>query len=60
MIERDVKTISQIGPMIVEGPRKLRVLRQNQPVGSEPPRANRARDKMTQRVANSWHFVGPH
>jgi hypothetical protein len=32
---------------------KLRVLRQNPPVGSAPPRANRARDKATQRVVSS-------
>jgi hypothetical protein len=39
------------------GHAKLRVLRQNPLVGSEPPRANRARDKVIQRVANSWNFL---
>jgi hypothetical protein len=52
--------ISQTGPIIAEGPTKLSVLRQNPPVGSAPPIANRARDKATQRVASIWHFLGPH
>jgi hypothetical protein len=28
-------------------------------VGSELPRATRARDEVTQRVASSWHIRGP-
>jgi hypothetical protein len=52
--------ISQTGPIIAEGPAKLSVLRQNPPVGSAPPIANRARDKATQRVASIWHFLEPH
>jgi hypothetical protein len=49
-----------MGHTIVVGLTKLRILRQNLPVGSAPPRANRARDKVTQRVANSWHTRGPY
>jgi hypothetical protein len=45
---------------IAEGPVKLRVPRQNQPVEAEPLRANRVRDKATQGVASSWHFLGPY
>jgi hypothetical protein len=37
----------------------LRVLRRNPPVGSESPRVNRARDKATHGVANSWRFPRP-
>jgi hypothetical protein len=33
---RDTTTVTQKGPMIVEGHEKLKVLRQNPPVGSEP------------------------
>jgi hypothetical protein len=47
-------------PQLPNGLPKLRVLRQNLPVRSAPPRANRVRDKATQRVASSWHFLGPH
>jgi hypothetical protein len=39
---------------------KLRVPRKTPPVGLALPRANRARDKATQRVASSWHFLGAH
>jgi hypothetical protein len=49
-----------MGPMIAEGPAELWVLRQNPSVGSAPPRANRARDKATQRVAINWHFLMSH
>jgi hypothetical protein len=38
----------------------LRVPRRNPQVGSKLLRANRARDKATQGVATSWHFLGPH
>jgi hypothetical protein len=48
------------GPTIVEGPAKLKVLRQNLPARSAPPIANRKMDKATQRVASSWHFLGDH
>jgi hypothetical protein len=57
---RDMATVSKIGPMIVKGPAKLRVLRQNPPVESALLRANRARDKFTQRAASSWKFLWPH
>jgi hypothetical protein len=39
---------------------KLRVVGQNQPAGSAPHRANRARDKVTQRMAGNWRYLGPH
>jgi hypothetical protein len=58
-IAPDMTTISQMGPTIVEGPKKLRVLSQIPPDGSAPPRANIVRDRVTQRVANNWHFLGP-
>jgi hypothetical protein len=56
----DMINISKMGPMIVEWPAKLKVQRQNPPVGSASPRANRMRDKVTQGMANSGHFLGPH
>jgi hypothetical protein len=56
----DMVNVSQMGLMIVVGLPKLRVLRQNLPVRSAPPRANKVREKETQRVANSWHFLRPH
>jgi hypothetical protein len=59
-IARDMAIVSQIGPTIAEGPAKLMVLRQNSLVRSVPPKENRVRDKATQRVASSWHFLGPH
>jgi hypothetical protein len=37
--------LSPTGPMIVEGPTKLRILRKPKPVRSVPPRANRASDR---------------
>jgi hypothetical protein len=49
---QDMTTIYKTGPMIVVSLPKLKVLRQNPPVGSAPPRANRARDKATQMVAS--------
>jgi hypothetical protein len=39
--------VSKTGPTIVVGLPKLRVLRQNPPVGSVLPRANREREKVT-------------
>jgi hypothetical protein len=56
---RDMTTVSKTGSMITVGLLKLRVLRKNPPVGSAPPRADRARDNATQRVGNSWHTRGP-
>jgi hypothetical protein len=43
----DTATVSKMGHMIVMGLPKLRVLRENPLVGSVPPRAIRARDKVT-------------
>jgi hypothetical protein len=60
MIAQDTATVSQMGPTVVKGPVKLRVLRQNPLVRLAPPIANRARDKATPRVASSWHYLGPH
>jgi hypothetical protein len=48
-----------MGLMIVMGLLMLWVSRQNRPVGSAPPRADRVRDKATQWVASSWHIRGP-
>jgi hypothetical protein len=48
-----------MGLMIVMGLLMLWVSRQNRPVGSAPPRADRVRDKATQWVASSWHTRGP-
>jgi hypothetical protein len=45
----------KMGHMIVVGLPKLRLLRKNPSVGSAPPRANRTRDKATQRVVSSRH-----
>jgi hypothetical protein len=56
---RDAATISKMGPTIIVGLLKLRVLRQNLSARLAPPRANRARSKVTQRVANSWRYLGP-
>jgi hypothetical protein len=44
---QDMKTISKTGSMIDVGLPKLKILRQNLPVGSVPLRANRVRDKAT-------------
>jgi hypothetical protein len=49
----DMATICKIGLMIVVGLPKLMVQRQNPLVKSTPPRANRVRDKATERVPNS-------
>jgi hypothetical protein len=57
---RDMTTVSKIGPMISMGLLELRVPRQNPRVGSALSRANRARDKETQRKASSWRYPGPH
>jgi hypothetical protein len=48
-----------MGQTIVVGLPELRVPSQNMPVRSAPPRANIARDKATERVANSWCYPGP-
>jgi hypothetical protein len=55
----DMATISKIGPRNIVGLQQVRVLTQNPPVGSVPPRVNRAKDKVTQRVASSWCIRGP-
>jgi hypothetical protein len=50
---RDTAIIFKMGHMIVVGLPMLRIRRQNLAVELEPPRATRARDKVTQRVASS-------
>jgi hypothetical protein len=50
---RDTATISKMGHTIVVGLPMLRVRSQNPPVESEPPRATRVRDKVTQGMASS-------
>jgi hypothetical protein len=39
---------------------ELRVPRKKPLVGSAPSGANKARDKVTQRMASSWRYLGPH
>jgi hypothetical protein len=39
---------------------KLKVLRQNPSAGTAPPRENSARDKVTQRMTNSWCYLSLH
>jgi hypothetical protein len=56
----DMETISKIGPTIDVGLLELKVPRQNLPVGSAPPGANRMRDKVTQMMASSWRYPRPH
>jgi hypothetical protein len=43
----DMATISKMGPTIAVGLLKLRVRRQNPPVGSAQPRVDRMKDKAT-------------
>jgi hypothetical protein len=50
----------QIGPMIVVDLLEFRVLRQNPSTMSEPPRANKVRDKATQMMASNWCYPRPH
>jgi hypothetical protein len=38
---------------------ELRVPRQNLPAGSALPKVNIVRDKATQRMASSWHYLRP-
>jgi hypothetical protein len=57
---RYTTTISKMGPMIVMGLLELRVLRQNLLGSSAPPRGNRARDKVIQRIDSSWCYPGSH
>jgi hypothetical protein len=55
----DTVNISKMDPKIVVGLQQLQVRRQNPPDGSALPRANRARDKVTQGMTSNWHFWGP-
>jgi hypothetical protein len=55
----DTTTICKTVLAIAVGLLKLSVRRQNPPVRSAPLKANRVRDKTTQRVASSWYTQGP-
>jgi hypothetical protein len=57
---RDTTNVSKMGPTITVGLPKLRVPRKNPPDRSALPRANKVRDKVTQRVTSSWRFPRPH
>jgi hypothetical protein len=57
---QDTVSIFKMRHTIAVGLIELRVQRQNLLVWSAPPRANRVRDKETQRMANSWCYPGPH
>jgi hypothetical protein len=46
-------------PQLLWSLAKLRVQMRNPPVGSEPPRATRARDEMTKSVASTWCIRSP-
>jgi hypothetical protein len=48
-----------MGPMIAVGSVKVQGSKVKPINGSELPRATRARDKVTQRVATSWHIWSP-
>jgi hypothetical protein len=50
---QDMAIVSKTGPKIVVGLLEVMVLRQNLPARSASPKANRAMDKVTQRVAIS-------
>jgi hypothetical protein len=53
-------TVSKTGLTIAVGLLELRVRRKNPPVNSASPKANRARDKVTHRMASSWCYPRPH
>jgi hypothetical protein len=53
MTAQDMTIVSKMDHTIVVGLPKLRVSMQNPSVMLAPPGANRARDKVTQRVASS-------
>jgi hypothetical protein len=60
MIARDTANVSKTGPTIVVNLPKPKVPRQNLPVESALPKANRAREKATQKLASSRNYPGPH
>jgi hypothetical protein len=51
--------VSKMGHTIVMGLPMLRIQRQNPSVGSEPPRATRVRDEVTQRMPSNWRIRSP-
>jgi hypothetical protein len=52
--------IPEMGPMIVVGSGKAQSLKAKPIYGSEPPRATRARDEATQKMANILVHPMPH
>jgi hypothetical protein len=60
MTTLDTTTIFEMDPMIGVGLPELRVLRRNPPLRLAPPRANRVRDKVPQRMASSWRYLEHH
>jgi hypothetical protein len=53
-------TVSEMGPMIAMGSTKAQGSKAKPVYGSEPPRATRARDEATQRMANILVHPVPH
>jgi hypothetical protein len=53
------QAISEMGPTIAVGSAKAQGSKAKPVNGLEPPRATRARDKATQRVATSWLIWSP-
>jgi hypothetical protein len=56
----NMATVSETGPMIVVGSTKAQDSKVKLVYGSEPPRATRARDKATQRMADILTHPVPH
>jgi hypothetical protein len=59
-ISRDMATISKMGPTFAMGSTKAQGSKTKFINGSEPPRATRARDEVTQRMANILAHPVPH
>jgi hypothetical protein len=53
------QAVSEMGPMIIMESVKAHGSKAKPINGSEPPRATRARDEATQRVATSWDIRSP-
>jgi hypothetical protein len=58
-ISWDMTTVSKMPPTIVEGSAEAQGLKANPSVGSKLPRATRAREEATQRVASNWRIRSP-
>jgi hypothetical protein len=59
MTVQDVATISQTGLTIAEGLAKLRVLRQNPLVGSEPPKTTQSEGQSDTKYGQELPLFGP-